>query len=437
MSYVSFEIKPKFPGQDLAKMAPSKVFQSTTAPTETNSGVFNQVGPQWSGPLVRRPIQGIVLKERSPAYLSVIRKDGSPIFLNNSLGGQKGSYKALGGLNQSDPDNILKDRHFTDFTLLEITEERAEKIQVAETFGEHFVFMYGESPRILAAAGVLMNTYDFNWRAEFWENYDQHMRGTKLVEQEAKIYLAWDDVMVGGYMLNAQAKEMASSPHAINFAFSLLVTDYVSLAAINFSIYKGLAVRDGLNELVGGRSGDVAGSNGEPIPLVSPEFRARNMAIAAKATAVGVAGSLVAAAGLGGASGDNTSVIAAEALAAASAPQSFSDAPSLLKQEIYSLLITGPEAYVQGKAANAAGLLDSVIPPSLSIGPFSQKIPRVTPYQTDVVKGLTTYTEEGTVAGATKSWHKMAPQGPQPQMFTTTKLSGWHKTAGHIADAAD
>ena len=420
MSYVTFEIKPKFPGQNLESMAPSKVFQSTTAPTPSSTGVFNHIGPSWNGPLVRRPIQGIVLKERSPAYLSVIRKDGNPIFLNNSLGGMKGIYKPLGGRNQTDPDNVLKDRHFTDFTLMEITEERAEKIQVAETFGEHFVFMYGESPRILAAAGVLMNTFDFNWRAEFWENYDKYMRGTKLVEQEAKIYLAWDDVMVGGYMLNAQAKEMAASPHAINFAFSLLVTDYVSLAAINFSIYEGLANRTGTHELLGGRAGDmVATTGGAPISIVSPEFTARNQALAVRSPT------------------SNAGNIAKQALAAAKAAKTFSDAPSVLKQEIYSLLTIGPKAYAKGKAASTTGMLDSVLPPSVALGPFSQDIPRVTPFQTDVVDGLLTFDEKGAEAGATKSWNKIAPPGPQPQMFTTTKLSGWHPRAKNIGDAAD
>ncbi len=417
MSYVTFEIKPKFPGQDLAKMAPSKVFVGLVKnkPGESPPDVLT---PMWNGPIVRRPIQGIVLKERSPAYLSVIRKDGHPIFLNNSVGGQKAIYKAPGGANQSDPKDVLKDRHFTDFTLLEITEERAEKIQVAETFGDHFVFMYGEAPRILAAAGILMNTFDFNWRAEFWENYDKHMRGTKLVEQEAKIYLAWDDVMVGGYMLNAQAKEMASSPHAINFAFSLLVTDYVSLSAINFSIYQGLAGRGGTHEFLGGRSGDVSSSNGAPIPLVSPEFNARNKALLSKV-------------GKGSA---RVQKLAAQALAGANQFEAGDALGSVLKQEIYSLLINGPEGYAQGKAALTAGMLDSTIPPSLSVGPFSQKIPRVTPYQTDVVKGLTSYSADGAQAGASKSWGKMAQDG---QMVKTTKLSGWAKTVGHIRGAAD
>ena len=77
-----------------------------------------------------------------------------------------------------------------------------------------------------------MNSLDFQWRAEFWANYDTVLRGTKLVERNARTVLTWDDIMVDGYILQANASENSMQPHLINFSFNMFITNYQSLAAL-------------------------------------------------------------------------------------------------------------------------------------------------------------------------------------------------------------
>jgi len=82
-----------------------------------------------------------------------------------------------------------------------------------------------------------MNTLDFNWRTEFWYNYEHTLRGTKLVEQDARIYLHWDDIIVEGYMLGATASDDASMPYHIPFTFQLFVTNHMYLSTVGDDDY--------------------------------------------------------------------------------------------------------------------------------------------------------------------------------------------------------
>ncbi len=251
MSYIAFETVVSKASLSKDELLPDVAFDKGAGRLKSN--------PKFRGPLVRRPYMGIVLKERRPAYLSVIEtKTGKAVMVQNSIAMAEGdAHPAIAG-----------DRFFTDFTLLSIQEKRQEKAQVIETFGESFVFMFGEKPRILQATGVLLNTTDFNWRAQFWDNYDRYFRGTRLVERQAKAWLGWDDILVGGYMLSATAADSAQSPHAISFTFMMLVSDYVSIGVGDFSGYKAFELTQYHKkalaaETSGGRAADMASLSGK------------------------------------------------------------------------------------------------------------------------------------------------------------------------------
>jgi hypothetical protein len=68
------------------------------------------------------------------------------------------------------------------------------------------------------------------WRSTFWQNWDKFFRATKLVEQNARLYLHYDEILLEGYPLDAQASQTAGDPHAVTFSFNFLVTAYVDLA---------------------------------------------------------------------------------------------------------------------------------------------------------------------------------------------------------------
>lgn len=163
---------------------------------------------------VRRPIKGIELKKESIAYLRAIRSNGEPIFLLD--GGQRNPESYIG----YSPGT-------TSFLVQSVSETRVEKSQVVETFGEDFLFLFGERPKSITVQGILMNTRDFNWKSEFLENYDNFLRGTKLLENDARAYLSYDDVMVEGYLLTNSVQFDSESPTHANFTFEMFVTGYV------------------------------------------------------------------------------------------------------------------------------------------------------------------------------------------------------------------
>jgi len=156
----------------------------------------------------RRPVRGIEIKEDTYAYLRVVLPTGDPLPIldSSSATGQSTAY--------------------TNFILQSVTESRMERHQIVETFGDSYIFFFGEQPRFLDCSAVLINTHDFNWRAEWWHNYETYLRGTKLVELGARCYMFWDDVVVEGYMIQAQAQEQAESPYSVAMSFKFFVTKY-------------------------------------------------------------------------------------------------------------------------------------------------------------------------------------------------------------------
>jgi hypothetical protein len=170
---------------------------------------------------VRRPVRGIVLKEETFATLQVRKSNGEFIPLVDS-----GGYPPAEGSSQATSEN------YSNFLLQDVTETRSEKQQIVETFGEPYIFFYGEQPRMLSVHGTLLNTADFNWRAEFWENYNNFLRGTKCVENRARVYLSWDDIVVEGYFLTAMAKEVSSNSNIIDLNFVVFLTNYQNISSI-------------------------------------------------------------------------------------------------------------------------------------------------------------------------------------------------------------
>jgi hypothetical protein len=172
---------------------------------------------------VRRPLRGIEIKEDTYAIIKVLDFLGSdiPLISSSAPGGEA---------------DVGFDHSYSNFIIQQITEQRVEKQQIVETFGEDFIFFFGERPRFLTVNGILMNTNDFNWKSEFWENYENYLRGTKLVEQNARMYLFWDDVVVEGYMLQANATADTNMPYHLPFQFQFFVTNYAIISQVGATV---------------------------------------------------------------------------------------------------------------------------------------------------------------------------------------------------------
>lgn len=190
--------------------------------------------------IARRPQRGLEIKEETHAILKLVRVDGKEIPLIDS----------------SSPDGQTSSG-YANFMLQSVTEPRMEKHQIVETFGESYIFFFGESPRFLDVTAVILNSHDFNWEAEWWENYNAYLRGTKSVELAARTYLFYDDNIVEGYILMAQAVKTSDQPLSVSLTFKLFVTNYQNISFIgdpNFPIRASVDLPPGI-ELTAGNAG--------------------------------------------------------------------------------------------------------------------------------------------------------------------------------------
>jgi len=163
---------------------------------------------------VRRPLRGMEIKEDTYAALKVIRSDGTEVpFLDSSAAsGQSTSY--------------------SNFILQSVTEARMEKHQIIETFGDAYIYFFGESPRFLEVQAILLNSNDFNWQAEWWANWDQTLRGSKSVENGARTYMFYDDNVVEGYMLMAQAATVSTEPFLVQLSWRMFISSYRNVSFV-------------------------------------------------------------------------------------------------------------------------------------------------------------------------------------------------------------
>lgn len=186
---------------------------------------------------VRRPLRGITVKENTYAVLRVLDASSNPIPMFDS----------------SSPDvsnGIGTSSHYANFIIQQFQEQRMEKQQIVETFGDDYIFFFGERPRFINIGGILLNTKDFNWKSEFWENYERYLRGTKLVENNARLYLYFDDIVVEGYIVSASTTQDASSPHHLPFQFQMFVTNYAILSNVGSVFFQDEA--NAFDSLIGG-----------------------------------------------------------------------------------------------------------------------------------------------------------------------------------------
>ncbi len=165
---------------------------------------------------VRRPVRGIQIKNDTYATIQVRQANGIAIPLFDAAA----------------PSDTGKGIRNSNFLLQSVTEQRAEKQQVILTFGEPYIFFFGEQPRIITVSGTLLNTEDFNWRAEWWENYDRFLRGTQCVRQRTRVYLSWDDIVVEGYVIQANSVQESSERNLVPFSFQMFLTNYQNISNV-------------------------------------------------------------------------------------------------------------------------------------------------------------------------------------------------------------
>jgi hypothetical protein len=174
---------------------------------------------------LRRPVRGIQIKDETHAVIRCITADGHPI-------------PFLDGGSSSEEGDIGESVNYANFLIEGIQERRAEKKQIIETFGEDYILFFGEEPRMLNVSGQLLNTADFDWKNEFWANYESLMRGTRLVDAGARLYFSFDDSVFEGYMTEASTTQTSQDPYKLPVQFQFFVTNHVTTSTIGKMTYQ-------------------------------------------------------------------------------------------------------------------------------------------------------------------------------------------------------
>ena len=177
----------------------------------------------------RRPLRGTQMKENTYATLMVIDRNGQLIPIANEAGITISEAPNDWVIPEGEDNTTSSSRrgywpYNTNFLLQSVSEERTEKSQIMETFGESYIAFFGEHPRLLSVSGVLLYTEDFDWKTEFWYNYERYLRGTRLAEKGRRVWLYYDDVLQEGYLLGASANQASDNPNAISFGFRMFLT---------------------------------------------------------------------------------------------------------------------------------------------------------------------------------------------------------------------
>lgn len=198
-------------------------FQSAESAKADKTGT----GASASKPFIRRPTRGIELREDTFATLRVVTGSGKNLLLVDAGSRRSDGNSQLLEINGKRATDI-----YSNFLLQTVQEDRQEKQQILETFGEAFIFLFGERPRIMNFTGILVNTFDFNWEAEWWHNYDNYIRGTRCVENDARVYLSFDNTLVSGYIIGASATKNAQERNWVNMQFQMFITSYSSFSDV-------------------------------------------------------------------------------------------------------------------------------------------------------------------------------------------------------------
>jgi len=114
---------------------------------------------------------------------------------------------------------------YTKFILESVQEAHSERSQVVETFGDFYVFFFGERPPVYNFSGTLINSKNHNWLSDFMFYYDKYLRGTKCVENNATLLLTYGGRQVEGFMMNTGNVTAAQTEKGVNITFQVLIID--------------------------------------------------------------------------------------------------------------------------------------------------------------------------------------------------------------------
>jgi hypothetical protein len=112
---------------------------------------------------------------------------------------------------------------YTKFILDSVQESHTERSQIVETFGDFYVFMFGQRPPVYNFSGTLINAKNASWVTDFMYMYELYLRGSRCVDNNAVAIITYGGRQIEGLILNTSNQTMAATEAGVPFQFSIVV----------------------------------------------------------------------------------------------------------------------------------------------------------------------------------------------------------------------
>jgi len=112
---------------------------------------------------------------------------------------------------------------YTKFILDSVQESHTERSQIIETFGDFYVFMFGQRPPVYNFSGTLINAKNASWLTDFMYMYETYLRGTRCVDNNSVAIITYGGRQIEGLILNTANQTMAATEAGVPFQFSIVV----------------------------------------------------------------------------------------------------------------------------------------------------------------------------------------------------------------------
>lgn len=112
---------------------------------------------------------------------------------------------------------------YTKFILDSVQESHTERSQIIETFGDFYVFMFGQRPPVYNFSGTLINAKNASWLTDFMYMYETYLRGTRCVDNNSVAIITYGGRQIEGLILNTSNQTMAATEAGVPFQFSIVV----------------------------------------------------------------------------------------------------------------------------------------------------------------------------------------------------------------------
>ena len=130
---------------------------------------------------------------------------------------------------EADLEEKVEEASTDHFLLQGVAMPDTEKFQIIETFGEPTVLFFDRRARIYQFSGTLLNAKNVLWRDEFYHIYDQYLRGTKIAENNYRMLLTFDEIMLEGALLNLQIGQQSDQPMGVSMSFQMYIVRHTVL----------------------------------------------------------------------------------------------------------------------------------------------------------------------------------------------------------------